>query len=75
MTSAVFNDDARRSRIQQDAGLNGIDYLEVDTAPEADNQRVLRVSVNHRFLTSPRFAALNRPSPFGEGQRTARFLG
>lgn len=43
MTSAIINDDARRSRIQQHPTLNGIDYLEVDTAPEADNQRVMRV--------------------------------
>lgn len=43
MTSAVFDSDTRRNRIQQHATLNGIDYLEVDTEPAADDDRVLRV--------------------------------
>lgn len=43
MTSAVFNDDARRSAVQRHPTLNGIDYLEVVTTPQSSNQRVLRV--------------------------------
>ncbi len=39
----VFDDNARRAALQADLTLNGIDYLEVDTTPESDNQRVLRV--------------------------------
>jgi hypothetical protein len=39
----AFEDNARRALLQVDPVLNGIDYLEVDTTPESDNQRVLRV--------------------------------
>lgn len=43
MASAVFDSDARRNLVQQHQTLNGIDYLEVDTEPAANKQRVLRV--------------------------------
>ena len=36
-------DDARRERLRSDPKLHGIDYLEVATSPQADNQRLLRV--------------------------------
>lgn len=39
----AFVDNTRRATLQQHPTLNGIDYLEVDYAPESDNQRVLRV--------------------------------
>ena len=39
----AFDDNARRADLQKHLVLNGIDYLEVDTTPESDNQRVLRV--------------------------------
>src|SRR5262245_31051836 len=39
----IFEDDARHDAVQTSPTVNGIDYLEVDTAPESDNQRVLRV--------------------------------
>src|SRR5829696_7674379 len=39
----AFVDSARRALLQVDPTLNGIDFLEVDTAPQGDNQRVLRV--------------------------------
>ncbi|HET6485157.1 MAG TPA: hypothetical protein VFH83_01985, partial [Spirochaetia bacterium] len=39
----AIQDDARRGDLQQDPTLNGIDYLEVDTSPQGDNERVLRV--------------------------------
>jgi hypothetical protein len=39
----AFEDNARRAALQQHSTLNGIDYLEVDTTPASDNQRVLRV--------------------------------
>ena len=39
----VVADDARRGDLQRHLTLNGIDFLEVVTAPDADNQRVLQV--------------------------------
>lgn len=40
---AIYDDDARRALVRCHPTLNGIDYLEVTTAPAADNQRLLRV--------------------------------
>ncbi|WP_247828950.1 hypothetical protein [Arthrobacter antioxidans] len=38
-----YGDAERRTRIRRDPVLNGLDYLEVDTEPDAVNQRQLRV--------------------------------
>jgi hypothetical protein len=40
---ARFLDETRRGEVQRHPTLNGIDFLEVVVAPEADNQRVLIV--------------------------------
>jgi hypothetical protein len=40
---ARFLDETRRGELQKHPTLNGIDFLEVVVAPEADNQRVLTV--------------------------------
>ena len=41
--STICDDPTRRAQIEQDAILNGIDYVEVVTSPSADNERVLQV--------------------------------
>ena len=42
-TDLRCGDDSRRAQLRIDANRHGIDYLEVATTPQADNQRVLRV--------------------------------
>lgn len=41
--SLICDDEARRAEVQKHVTLNGIDYIEVVTAPPADNQLVLEV--------------------------------
>ncbi len=41
--TTVCDRATRRSQIEQDTQINGIDYVEVVTSPAADNERILQV--------------------------------
>jgi len=52
-------DEARRAQLRIDPNRHGIDYLEVATTPQADNQRVLRVYFIEHDVASSLGSMLN----------------
>jgi hypothetical protein len=66
-------DDKRRADLRLNAGLYGIDFLEVRTAPAADNQRVLELHFQTKAADPGWDAFLNsldgHPERFLKGSR------